>query len=126
MYKPDGYGDVAAYLICPGAAGVITFLEQALDARVLRSSPRADGTLAHAEVRIGDTVVMFGEAAPKWPAAPTHLHVYVPDVHVAWRRALDAGARPLREPARSEGDTDTRGGFLDPAGNSWWIATQGD
>jgi PhnB protein len=66
----------------------------------------------------------MGEAGGDWPAVPSHVHVYLPDVDAAWRRALDAGGVPVQEPTRREGDPDRRGGVKDPAGNTWWISTQ--
>jgi len=78
----------------------------------------------HTEVRIGDSVVMLADAAEGWPPAPAHLHVYVEDVDATYRRALEAGAESVQAPERKADDTDRPGGVRDPAGNSWWIATQ--
>lgn len=77
----------------------------------------------HAEVRIDDTVIMMGDAAEGWPAAPAHVHIYVLDVDATYKRALEAGATPLQEPTQKD-DPDKRGGFKYPIGTSWWIATQ--
>jgi uncharacterized glyoxalase superfamily protein PhnB len=82
-----------------------------------------DGSVMHAEIRIGDSVVMLGEAGGQWPAIPTFLHVYVDDVDAVYRRALDAGGVSVQAPAQ-KGDQDKRGGVQDPGGNTWWIATQ--
>jgi uncharacterized glyoxalase superfamily protein PhnB len=56
--------------------------------------------------------------------SPVWLHVYMPDVDATYQRALDAGAASVQAPSRREGDPDRRGGVKDPAGNTWWIATQ--
>jgi uncharacterized glyoxalase superfamily protein PhnB len=53
-----------------------------------------------------------------------HLHVYVEDVDATYRKALAAGGVPVQEPTQREGDPDRRGGVKDPAGNTWWFATQ--
>ena len=58
------------------------------------------------------------------PAFPVWFHVYVPDVDASYRRALDAGGVSVEEPNQKEGDPDRRAGVKDPAGNTWWIATQ--
>lgn len=122
--KPEGYSTVSPYLIAAGAQSVVDFLAAAFEAAPLRRYELPDGSIMHAEVRIGDTVVMIGDAGPEWPAAPAHLHVYVADVDAVYRRAVEAGGTPVQEPRRREGDPDRRGGVRDPAGNTWWIATQ--
>ena len=122
-YKPGGYTSVAAYVVTDGAQRVIDFLRATFDAEPLRRHDRPDGAVMHAEVRIDDTVVMIADGGPGHPAAPAMLHVYVPDVDATYRRALAAGGTPIQEP-RQTADPDRRGGVRDPAGNSWWIATQ--
>jgi PhnB protein len=77
----------------------------------------------HAELRIGDTVVMIADAGGNGPAFPVWLHVYVQDVEATCRRALEAGGISVQELVRKEGDPDRRG-VKDPSGNTWWIATQ--
>lgn len=122
-YKPAGYTSVAPYLIVSGAQAVIDFLRQVFDAAELRRFDRPDGTVMHAEVRIDDTVVMIADGGPSWPASESHLHVYVRDVDATYKRALAAGGVAVQEPQKKD-DPDRRGGFKDPAGNSWWVATQ--
>jgi len=123
-YKPQGYSSVSAYVVADGAQGVIDFLIETFDARQARRYERPDGSIMHAEVRIDDTVVMIAEGGGETPAFPAWLNVYVPDVDASYRRALGAGAVPVDEPKHREGDPDRRGGVKDPAGNTWWIATQ--
>jgi uncharacterized glyoxalase superfamily protein PhnB len=122
-YKPEGYPSVAAYVMADGAQRVIDFLKKTFDATELRRYDHPDGTILHAEVRIADTVVMLSDGGAQFPAFPIWLHVYVPDVDVTYRRALDAGGVSVQEPMQ-KGDPDRRGGVKDPAGNTWWIATQ--
>ena len=123
-YKPEGYSTVSPYLIAAGAQAVIDFLKKAFGARELRRYDMPDGSIMHAEVRIGDTVVMIGDAGEHWPAVPAHLHVYVDSVDETYRRALDAGGASVQPPQQKGQDPDRRGGVKDPAGNTWWIATQ--
>ena len=123
-YKPEGYSTVSPYLIAAGAQAVIDFLKKAFGARELRRYDMPDGSIMHAEVRIGDTVVMIGDAGEHWPAVPAHLHVYVDSVDETDRRALDAGGVSVQPPQQKGQDPDRRGGVKDPAGNTWWIATQ--
>ena len=123
-YKPEGYSTVSPYLIAAGAQAVIDFLKKAFGARELRRYDMPDGSIMHAEVRIGDTVVMIGDAGEHWPAVPAHLHVYVDSVDETYRRALDAGGVSVQLPQQMGQDPDRRGGVKDLAGNTWWIATQ--
>jgi PhnB protein len=122
--KPAGYSTVSPYLVVTGAQGVIDFLKQTFGAQELRRYEKPDGSILHAEVRIDDSVVMIGEAVPEFPSTSTHLHVYVDNVDSVYQQALEAGGTPYQEPVQQEGDPDRRGGVKDPAGNTWWIATQ--
>ena len=122
-YKPESYPSVAVYLMADNAQRVIDFLKQTFDAEELRRSDNPDGSIMHAEVRIDDTVVMLADGGSNFPAFPVWLHVYVPDVDATYRRALAAGGVAVQEP-QQRGDPDRRGGVQDPAGNTWWIATQ--
>jgi PhnB protein len=123
-YRPKGYSTVSPYLVADGAQRLIDFLERTFGARPLRRYDLPDGSIMHAEVKIGDTVVMIGDANEKWPAVPAHMHVYVDDVDAVYRGALEAGAVAVQPPERKGEDPDRRGGVKDPAGNTWWIATQ--
>lgn len=121
--KPEGYSTVSPYLVSTGAERVIDFLKDTFDAVELRRYDLPDGSIMHAEVRIGDTVVMIGDAGEQWPSFPSFLHVYVDDVDAVYRRAIACGGSPVQEPERKGDDPDRRGGVKDPAGNTWWIAT---
>lgn len=124
VYKPPGHPDLSPYLVVEGAERMIDFLKQAFDAIEVRRFENPDGSIMHAEVRIGDGLVMLGNSGPNWPPIAQFMHVYVPDVDATYRRALDAGGKSLQEPTTKQGDSDHRGGVMDPCGNSWWIATQ--
>lgn len=119
---PSGYSTVSPYLIVDGAARTIDFLVRALDAVEIRRFADDAGRVHHAEVRIGDTVVMIADAAEGWPPVPAHVHVYVADVDTSYRRALEAGAISVQEPVQKD-DPDRRGGVRDAGGTTWWIAT---
>lgn len=92
-----GFGTVSPYLIVAGAGGTIDFLARAFGAVELRRFPAEGGRVAHAEVRIGDSLLMLADATPEWPAVAAHVHVYVPDVDATYRRALEAGAIAVQE-----------------------------
>ena len=122
-FKPEGASSVSPYLIVDGADNTIAFLVKVFGAVELRRFAAPDGKLIHAEVRIDDTVVMLADAVPQWPAVPSHVHVYVPDVDATYRRALEVGATSVQEPVKKD-DEDKRGGVRDAGGTTWWIATR--
>jgi PhnB protein len=122
-YKPEGYNSVAPYLIVDSAAHTIEFLERAFGAIELQRQLSPRGGIMHAEVRIDDSVIMLGDKAPDWPAVETHVHIYLPDVDAAYRRAVEAGATPVQEPVK-QADPDRRAGVRDANGITWWIATR--
>lgn len=122
-FKPDNYSSVSPYLIVDGAQATINFLVAVFDAEPLRSSRNENGKLAHGEVRIDDSVLMFCDAVEGWPAVPAHVHIYVADVDATYLRALAAGATAVQAPAQKD-DPDKRGGFRDAGGTTWWIGQQ--
>lgn len=123
-WKPERHSSVAPYLLVKDARSVIGFLETVFGAEAGRQFEGPDGSIMHAEVRIDDSIVMLADATAEWKSMPSMIHVYVEDVDDTYRRALAAGGTALQEPASKQGDPDRRGGFRDPAGNTWWIGTQ--
>jgi len=119
---PDGYHSVTPYLVVSGVATLLDFLTQAFEAHELRRMPRPDGTIMHAEVRIGDSRVMMGEPMGAAPPMPASLYLYVNDVDAVYTRALHAGATSTSTPA-DQFYGDRSAGLKDPVGNQWWIAT---
>lgn len=119
---PEGYSTVTPYLIVEGADALLDFLERAFGAERRFRMDSEDGTVAHAEVTLGDSVVMLAEAGGEWPAMPGNIHLYVEDCDATYARALDAGATSLQEPT-DQFYGDRSGGVRDPAGNVWWITT---
>jgi PhnB protein len=121
-HQPNGYPTVSVYMMADGAERVIEFTRDVLGGEIVMRMDREDGTIAHAAVRIGDSVIMLADGTAEAPAFPTWLHVYVPDVDATYQRALAHGAGSVQAPSE-QGDGDRRGGIRDPAGNTWWIAT---
>src|SRR5262249_16802462 len=107
------------------APALIEFMKRVFDGvEVFRSTGSAGGI--HAEVRIGDSMMMVGGGAPElswrgqaWPAA---FHMYVEDTDAAYRRALEAGAQTIQPPA-DQYYGERSGGVKDLFGNNWYIAT---
>ncbi len=119
---PDGYHNVTPYFVVQGAAKLIDFLKQAFDAKEIFRMAQPDGTIRHAEVRIGDSTVMMGEAGGQFKAMPAQMYLYVNDADATYKRALQAGATSVSEPA-DQFYGDRNGTVRDPAGNIWCIAT---
>jgi PhnB protein len=120
---PKGYHTVTPYLIVEGAARLIEFLKKAFDAIESARLLRPDGTVMHAQVKVGDSVVMLGDARSQWKPMPSTLYVYVNDADATFQRALQAGGVSVMEIA-NQFYGDRMGGVKDPVGNIWWIATR--
>jgi PhnB protein len=83
---------------------------------------RPDGKIGHAEVTIGDSVVMFSDRAANAKPTSASLYVYVKDADATYARGLEAGGTSFAEPA-TQFYGDRHGAVVDPTGNLWWIAT---
>ncbi|HEX9444295.1 MAG TPA: VOC family protein [Candidatus Binatia bacterium] len=119
---PEGYHTVTPCLVAEGAAKLIDFLKQAFGAEERFRMARPDGGVMHAEVKIGDSMVMLGDANEQWKAMPGVIYLYVDDADAVYRRALDAGAASVMAPV-DQFYGDRHGGVKDFAGNLWWIGT---
>jgi uncharacterized glyoxalase superfamily protein PhnB len=119
---PERYHTLTPYLIVPGVAQLIEFLKSAFDAKEGHRSSRPDGGIMHAEVTIGDSVVMMGEPMGEFQPMPSMLYIYVEDTDTVYRQALKAGATSMMEPA-DQFYGDRNAGVKDICGNLWWIAT---
>ncbi|HET7879709.1 MAG TPA: VOC family protein, partial [Acetobacteraceae bacterium] len=94
--QPKGFHTVTPYLVVEGAARLIDFLEEAFDAELVERMPAPGDRIGHAEVRIGDSVVMLGDAHGEHKPMQMMLYVYVDDVDVSYQRALTAGASAVQ------------------------------
>lgn len=120
---PDGYHSITPYLVVQGAGKLIEFLKQAFGAEETMPPMKIpDGTVAHAELRIGDSLLMLGEAGGEHKPMPATLYLYVRDSDAVFRQAIQAGATSLREPADMFYG-DRTGNVMDPCGNVWGIST---
>lgn len=127
---PDGYSAVTPYLTVKGAAQAIDFYKKAFSAEEVMRFNSPDGKIAHAEVRIGGSVIMLHDEAPEWKAlspqtigdSGSSIMLYVPDVDVVFKRAVEAGATVLMDVA-DQFYGDRCGNIRDPFGHKWSIAT---
>lgn len=118
----DGFHTVTPYLLVAGVARLISFASDAFEADVLSRETRPDGEIMHAEVRIGDSMVIMGEASDEFGSMPASIYLYVNDCDVVYQRALDAGGSSVFE-ITDLPSGERYGGVRDPCGNIWWIAT---
>ena len=127
---PEGYPRVTPYLIVDGGSAAIDFYSSVLGATERMRMDGPDGKIGHAEIEIGDSVVMLADEHPEMNArgprsiggSPVSMMVYVEDVDDVFSRALDAGAKELR-PVEKHFYGDRMGAFEDPFGHEWNVAT---
>jgi PhnB protein len=105
-----------------GAGKLIDFMKAAFDAQETVRMPMPDGSIGHAELRIGNSMIMLGEARDQWKAMPTSLYLYLEDVDAVYARAVAAGGTPVSEP-KNQFYGDRSGSVQDMCGNFWWMAT---
>jgi PhnB protein len=128
---PEGYGTVTPYIVVREAGKAIDFYKKAFGAEEVFRMPGPDGkSVAHAEIRIGNSMVMLSDENPEWGTkspltlggTPVSLFIYSPDVDAAFKRAVDAGCSAEMPPADMFwGDRFSK--VKDPFGHSWQIAT---
>ena len=127
---PAGYHTVTPYLVVNGGAKALEFYRRAFGATETTKLMMPDGRLGHAEIRLGDSVIMLsdefpefgGKAPPTLGGTPVCIHLYVEDVDAFFKRALAAGAKE-RKPIVDQFYGDRSGQLEDPFGHLWWVAT---
>lgn len=120
---PKGYHTITPFLVVDGAKKVIEFLKKAFDAQQITLMP-GDGPdkVGHAELKIGDSIVMMGDAMADQKATPSMLYLYVEDADAMFKRAKQAGGTIVKE-MENQFYGDRTGCIKDPCGNIWWVAT---
>jgi PhnB protein len=127
---PDGYHTVTPYLIVKGAAQALEFYKQAFGATEVMRHASPDGKIGHAEIKVGDSVIMLADEFPDMGfvgpqtlgGTPVSILLYVEDVDARAGQAVAAGAKVLR-PVKDQFYGDRSGTFADPFGHVWTIAT---
>jgi PhnB protein len=119
---PEGYSTVTPWIISRDTAKLLDFMKQAFGAEELGRVYNEDGTIGHAEARIGDSIVMAFDAKEEWPDTPCFLRLYVSNGDAVYQRAIAAGATSVTE-ITSMFWGDQGGRVRDPFGNVWWIQT---
>ena len=127
---PDGYPQVTPYLCVDGASAAIEFYGKVFGAKERMRMPAPDGRIGHAELEIGDSLVMLSDEYPEMGhsgpktigGTPVTISVYVKDVDDAFERAVSAGATSVQD-VEDRFYGDRTGTFEDPFGHRWSIAT---
>jgi PhnB protein len=112
---PEAYHSMTPCLVVEGAAKFIDFLKKAFDAEEIFRMARPDGGVMHAEIKIGDSMVMLGDATEQWRPITGAIYLYVNDADAVYKRSLQAGATSIMEPT-NQFYGDRHGGVKDPAG----------
>jgi uncharacterized glyoxalase superfamily protein PhnB len=119
---PVGYHTITPFLIAENAPGLIKFLKKAFHAQLSYVMETDDGLIRHAELKIGDSVIMLSSAMEKHKSITCMLHLYVEDCDQVYEQAIKAGAESITEPS-NQFYGDRSAGVKDSWGNQWWIAT---
>jgi PhnB protein len=119
---PAGYRTVTPYLVVEGVGKLMDWLKAALGAKERYRATMPDGSVMHGEIKIGDSMVMLGEAKGEHKPNVAMIYLYVKDCDKLYAQAIKAGAESIMPPT-NQFYGDRSGGVKDPNGNQWWIGT---
>ncbi len=118
---PEGYPQLMPYLIVEGAAAFLQFTQNVFGATEKLKVMRDEKLIMHAEISIGNSVIMFADATDQYKKQTAGMFLYVDDCDAVYNKAIESGATAVNPPAdQSYGRS---GGFADPFGNTWWITS---
>lgn len=121
-YTNDSYRTVTPYLIVPDAEAELRFLSAAFGAVETDVTRGDDGSLMHAEITIGNSMVMLGQGSDKWPSKASALYLWVPDVDATYAAALAQGATSESAP-EDKPYGHRNAGVIDLNGITWWLGS---
>ena len=116
---PDGYHTVTPYIVTNDANKLMAFIEKGLGGTVTHKTVEGD-RIRHAEMRIGNSMIMLSQGTAKYPPTHIHLYIYDEDCDAIFERAVAAGGQVIL-PMKDQDYGDRNGGVKDPVGNSWYI-----
>ena len=119
---PEGYTTFTPYFVVEGASDFIEFVKKAFGGEELYRFPGPGGKLAHAEVKVGSSIVMLADSGPEFSPTKMGSYLYVPDVDATYQKAVAAGAQSRREPA-NQFYGDRVATVMDRWGNTWSLGT---
>ena len=123
-FRRENFPNIAPYFLVKDAPRFIDFLVSAFAGAERIRVPRPDGSIMHAEVAVGNSVIELGDANEQYPRRAMATHLYVPDAHATFAQALEAGATSICAPYDEHPSGDLWGAVKDPFGNTWYIATR--
>jgi PhnB protein len=118
---PEGYQPITPYLILPNAGKFFDFMHTVFDAEYVYPPTVEDGKVKHGNIIVNGGQVMFSDASRGYDEQPAGLFIYVKDCDATYKKALEAGATVVTEPAEQEYGKSA--GVKDPFGNTWWITS---
>lgn len=127
---PEGHRTVTPYLAVKNGVKALEFYKKAFHATETYRVLMPDGRLGHAEMRLGDSIIMLSDEFPEYGStapgtiggSPVNIHLYVEDVDAVFKTAVAAGAKE-RQPVMDQFYGDRSGQLEDPFGHLWWVAT---
>ncbi len=122
LSKPEGYHTVTPFLLVKDTAKLIEFCQRAFGAIELFRMQSPDGIVMHAEIKIGDSILMLSDPGAQYKPMPCWLYLYVDDTDATYKQAIEAGAQSFAPPA-DQFYGDRNASVVDPFGNHWGIAT---
>lgn len=123
QFRRANFPNIAPYFLVHDAPAFIDFLVAAFEGTERIRVPRPDGSIMHAEVTVGNSVMEMGDANEQYPQRSMTTHLYVADANATYARALKAGATPIFAPTDEHPSGDLWGAARDQFGNTWYIAT---
>ena len=120
---PEGYHTVSPFIIVKDIPKLMEFLTKAFNAKEkFRMYDSDNVSVMHAEMTIGDSVIMLSEVSQGFDPAPAGFFLYVEDVDAVYKSAINAGGKSIGEP-KDQFYGDRTGGITDPWDNKWWMGT---
>jgi PhnB protein len=124
QFRRPNFPNIAPYFLVPDAPRFLNFLVAAFEGTERIRVPRPDGSIMHAEVAIGNSIIELGDANEQYPQRAMTTHLYVPDADATFASALQAGATSIYAPTDDHPSGDRWGAATDPFDNTWYIATR--
>jgi len=118
---PEKYHSVTPYILVPDVSKLIEFIEKAFGGIVIEKITAPEGLIMHAEIKVGNSIIMMGHASGKSKITKSIFYIYTEDTDTVYMRAIASGASSLMEPA-DQYYGDRNAAVYDMFGNQWWIA----
>lgn len=122
-HKPKGTKTVNPYIMVKNVSKLIEFIETVFDGTLKFKLDRPDGSIMHAELNLGDSIIMTGEPMEEFGEMPASLYIYVEECDKIYEKAIQNGGKSIMVPTDMKHAGERYGGVKDFAGNIWWIAT---